>query len=522
MALLRTAAVFFVCIALWAGEADDYYKQGRRAEKAGEIVQAYLLYSRAAALAPERTLYWRKSQALRTRAATLAKVTPAVSADPLPFSGSSAPPDLASPKEIAAAREMLPPPQLEPQGDRQGLDMEGDTKILYEKLAEAFGLDCVFDADLQPGRPSRLRLEGASWQDATHAIQLMTGTFIEPLAPKLFLVVPDTQQKRNEVETHVTVTVPLPEPVSVEEAQELARGVQQVMELKRFAFDTQRRVAIMRDRLSKVVPAQQVFADLLSYRPQVEVEVKFIEIARSRLRELGVGLPNDFPVFALNPGQVVQAAGYVLRIGGGATMFAIPIANGSLIARQTDSQASVLLQTTVRSLDGQAADFHVGDRYPILTAGFFGPIDPSLGQPIAPPPTFQFEELGLVLKVTPRIHYRAVTMEVEAEFKVLTGQTANGIPIISTRKLTSHLRLGNGEWGALGGLMSVQEARTLSGIAGLSQVPGLNALVSRRTSADDERQVLILLRPTVLGPSRGEMPTETWWVGSETRPVVPL
>src|ERR1039458_10473563 len=40
----------------------DLYEQGRAAEKAGHMSQAYLLYSQAAALDPKNKTYWLRSQ----------------------------------------------------------------------------------------------------------------------------------------------------------------------------------------------------------------------------------------------------------------------------------------------------------------------------------------------------------------------------------------------------------------------------------------------------------------------------
>ena len=56
----------------------DLYEQGRSAEKAGHMSQAYLLYSQAAALDPRNKTYWLRSQAVRSRAAMEAKPQPSI------------------------------------------------------------------------------------------------------------------------------------------------------------------------------------------------------------------------------------------------------------------------------------------------------------------------------------------------------------------------------------------------------------------------------------------------------------
>src|ERR1700676_5378720 len=52
-----------------ADNAAKQFEEGRKAERAGQMVRAYLLYSRAAALEPTNQFYWLKSQAVQSRAA---------------------------------------------------------------------------------------------------------------------------------------------------------------------------------------------------------------------------------------------------------------------------------------------------------------------------------------------------------------------------------------------------------------------------------------------------------------------
>jgi type II secretory pathway component GspD/PulD (secretin) len=220
---------------------------------------------------------------------------------------------------------------------------------------------------------------------------------------------------------------------------------------------------------------------------------------------------------------IPSALSYLLLFGGGASVFGVGVTNATLIANFNKSDSRTLLRTTVRSVDGAPAVFHVGDKYPILTAGYFGPASFNNGTAYTPPPSFTFEDLGISVKMTPKIHGTdEVSLEIDAEFKVLGATSLNGIPIISTRKLTSKVRLKNNESAVVGGLMTLNEARTISGIAGLAQVPGLGALVSRRDNSKDSDEVVIVVRPHLMSLPPDEVVTRTVWVGSETRPLLPL
>src|SRR4029077_14879375 len=65
--------------------APELYTNARKAERAGHMAEAYLLYSQAAAMSPTNKTYWLRSQAVRTRAALEAKIGSA----PLPAGDTS-------------------------------------------------------------------------------------------------------------------------------------------------------------------------------------------------------------------------------------------------------------------------------------------------------------------------------------------------------------------------------------------------------------------------------------------------
>jgi type II secretory pathway component HofQ len=85
--------------------------------------------------------------------------------------------------------------------------------------------------------------------------------------------------------------------------------------------------------------------------------------------------------------------------------------------------------------------------------------------------------------------------------------------VISNKKYESKVRLVNGQWAVLAGLMTASDAKTITGLPVLSLVP----LLRSNTVTRDRGQTLIVLKPhiTILPPT--EFPTRRVYTGTETK-----
>ncbi len=516
-----------VCLA--NDSAADLYREGRKAERSGQIARAYLLYAEAAAADPGNPKYWQRSLALRTQAVMEAKVMPPGARAPAmvePDSDEYLGPITEA--ELADARRPQPPHELLAAPGTKSFDLKADSKTLWEAVAKAFGLEVVFDGDYQAGQPVRFRIQDVDYRVALHALEAATGSFVIPIADRVFMVAKDTQQKRTELEPSVAIVMEIPQPFSVQEMQELARSVQQTMEMPKFTIDNRRRLVVFRDRLSKARAAQALFVQLLHSRPQVAIDLDLMDFSRSSAIDWGLRLPTNFPL--VNFGKPFRSissipAGFArfAVFGGGKTFIGLGLADAEMFATMSKSQARTLLSAEIRSVDGEAGSLHVGDKYPILSVGYFGASNTGGQKVFTPPPTFNFEDLGLVVKVTPHVHgMEEMSLDIEAEFKVLSGDSLDGIPVIANRKFQSKVRLKEGQWAVLAGLMSSTEARTVTAIPGLSALPVIGRLMRQNSKSRENRDVLIVFKPRLLSLPATEIVTREIFVGSESRPLTQL
>lgn len=516
---------------LYAGEpsARQLYKQGRKAEKRKDFASAYLLYSQAAAKNPAKREYWIRAEALRTQAGRQANVMPVLAKyDPAlpPFPDDD---DLieSTAKEKEEARRPQAPFELQASAARLDFDLRGDAQALFTQVSKRYGLDVVFDGDYEAGSQMVFRMTDAGYRDALYALMTMTSSFMVPIADRVFMVVKDTEAKRREVENHVAVTVPIPNPVTVQEAQELGRSVQQLMEIQRFSIDTTQRLVIFRDRASKVRPAQAILQQLMLMKPEISLEVELISVANTRSLGFGLNIPTEFPLvpladIGLHSRHIPSGFTNFLTFGGGYTYLGLGIASAQLLATWTRSVGQSVLNAEIRAIDGQVANFHAGDKYPLQTMGFFGETTPG-EEVFRPPPTFNFEDLGLVLKVTPRVHdAKEVTLEVEAEFKLLGTTSFNGIPVIGNRKFQTQVRLGFNQSAVIAGLVNNTRSTVVSGFPGILRIPILGTLLSRTTKETDEGEILLIIKPRLLSLPPTEVVTRSIFIGAETRLLTPM
>lgn len=496
------------------------YRQGRKSEKKAQYAQAYLYYAQAAAADPGQAAYWARAQSVQTKALIESPVAPGSASEPVAEDGPSLL-GVITESEAREARRPLPPAELQARPGRQSFDLRGDARTLYEKIAKAFGLDVVFDGEYLAAPDVRFRVDEVDYRAALRIMEAASGTFVVPLGPKLFFVAKDTQGKRAEADSTAAVVVPIPEPVSLQDAQEMARTVQQAFEMQKFVIDSARRQVLMKDRLSKVRPAQLMLTQLLRHYPQVVIELELLDMNSRSSSSFGLQLPTqsvllDFGKFSNATISVPSTFLKFLTFGAGKTFLGLGITDARLFATTARSITDSVLRATLRSVNGQPASLHIGDKYPVILQKYSGMEAAALSYTATP--SFSFEDLGLTLKITPRVHGGGeVSMEVESEFKVLTGKALNDIPIISNRRFNSKVRLKEGEWAVVAGLLSSTEARTLGGIAGLSGVPLLGPLVSQHGKDTNRSTTLLVIKPRIIDPPPFDDTDRALWVGSESK-----
>jgi Flp pilus assembly secretin CpaC len=118
---------------------------------------------------------------------------------------------------------------------------------------------------------------------------------------------------------------------------------------------------------------------------------------------------------------------------------------------------------------------------------------------IPPFPSVSYEDLGLNVKAKPVIHGDgSVSIDLEMQVRSLTGQSNNGVPLISNREYKGSINLKDGEPAFVAGEVSRTDTLSMSGIPGLGAVPLLNQAMVNNTKESDSDELMIVLTPHVL------------------------
>lgn len=506
-------------------------KKAKRAQKAGHNAEAYLLYSQAAAIDPKNRGYHARMELLQTRATKESKPVPQAGSEPELPSRDIAPEDVfdnLTEKEMAQARPLTAVPSLKAKSGRLDFDLSGNARTLFDKVAESFGLETVYDGDYPRTGPSiRFHVSGADYRDAIHDLEAATGSFVIPLSSRLFMVAQDTAVKRNDLEQTMAIGVPIPQVLTTQEITEIAQVIRQTTNVEKIAWDTADSMIVMRDRVSRVMPAVGVLQQLIAYRPQVMIELEFLEVDLSDVENYGFTVTNTFSAVYLGQilNNVIKAPSGVtnlLTFGAGTTLIGISTAQVQAMFNATISNSKSLYRTQLRSVVGQPASFHSGEKYPVITSGYAGTATAGVTT-YTPPPVFTFVDLGIDLKVTPYVNgVTHTTLAVETSFQVLSGSSVNNIPIIGSRNLKSTVGVRDDEWSIIGTILSNSRSKAVSGFWGLAEIPLLGELFKQTSTDREDTDVLIGIRTHLLTLPPDQIVTKSLRVGSDARPFTPL
>ena len=248
----------------------------------------------------------------------------------------------------------------------------------------------------------------------------------------------------------------------------------------------------------RVVEAALRRLDLMA--PQVLIEATIAEVTLNGTLQHGVQwfFQHGNHSFTLTDGV---SSSLSPAFPGFSYAFNIPQAQVIISALEQVTNVEVISSPAMTVLDNQTARLQVGDQVPVATRSSQSVINPDA--PIVN--DIEFKDTGVILAVTPRVNASGlVLLDISQEVSDVVPTTSSNLnsPTIRQRRVNSTVSVRSGMEIVLGGLISINRNKDGSGVPGLMDIPVVgNLFTSQATRGDQKTELLVILRPTVLGTS---------------------
>ncbi len=401
---------------------------------------------------------------------------------------------------------------------------------LLNFVGSSTGINVTYDRDFQD-RSVTVQLEGVTLEQALQQVMLSNQIFYKVLNARTIIIATDNTAKRQQYEEQVIKTFF----ISHADATELAQLVNTVILAPQMAI--QPRIAANKTANTITVRASAPVAEIIEQvikindkpRAEVIIDVQVLEVSRERAKRYGLSL-TDYAVGAIfspesAPGggaggagagggaAVAGAATTPSGVGPAAVFNANTISTGisaadfylavpAAVVRflESDSETKTVAKPQLRGTEGQKVTLNLGEEVPVPSTTFT-----ALGQGGAaanPLVSFTYRPIGVIVEMTPRVTYEGeiildLVLENSArgQDSLIAGQS---LPAFASRKVTTRLRLRDGESNLLAGLLREDERRSLRGFPGLLRLPILKQLFADNDSNIRQTDIVMLLTPRIV------------------------
>jgi len=461
------------------------------------------------------------------------------------------------PAQLTSAGEI----HIEPPADRATFHFSGDVRGLFNELAAAYRVKVQFDESLQ-NKQLVFNVDDLDFFTAVKLACQISKTMWAPLDAHQFLIATDNADSHRQFDHMSLQKFILPPHSQPQEATEVVNTLRTMFDLRFITSGQTSGTVEIRAPLRILEACGKLLEQLNSERPQVMLDVRIFQINHQLAHNIGLHVPNTFNLFnipaaalaglggqniqdlinqLIASGGINQAGGTSLSallaqlggqgnnifsqplttFGGGLTFMGLSLDQLTASLSTNESWVRSLEHMTLRAGQGSDATFHLGERYPILNASY-APIynSPAISKVLGnnsyvPPfPSVSYEDLGLSVKAKLIIHAGGdVSLQLELEVRSLTGQSSDGVPVISNREYKGSISLKDGEPAYVAGEISKSDSIAMSGIPGFGAFPGLNNVMVNNTKSEESDELMIVITPHVL--ANGHHDTEEIWISEK-------
>ena len=474
--------------------AGMYAERGRQFDEAGQLEEALRAYRKAQEFEPSnRQLSARAAQIERTLRDRLEAAVPRPEIE----------------KMRQQARRATTEPILSPSNPEPLIFNFVNTSIrdILAFVGNYSGINVTFDRDFQD-RTITLKLEGVSLEQALQQIMIANQLFYRVLNDRTIIVAADNTQKRTQYEEQVIRTFF----ISHADATELSTLLVALVRVAGMAIQPQivanktTNTLTVRATAPVVAIVERVIEANDKPRAEVMVDVQILEVSRERAKRYGLELTSYSAALAFSPEAAPAADGKAFNLntvsqGISTADFYLAVPSAVVRFLESDSQTKVLAKPNLRGAEGQKLSLNLGEDVPIPSTTFT-PLAGTTGPGTSPLTSFGYRTIGIIVEMTPRVTYDGdIILELTLENSArgtdsnIVGQNLSSF---FSRKVSTKLRLRDGESNLLAGLLREDERKSLTGFPGVMRLPIVKQLFSNNDNLIKQTDIVMLLTPRII------------------------
>lgn len=247
----------------------------------------------------------------------------------------------------------------------------------------------------------------------------------------------------------------------------------------------------------------------MEHPSQIRLEAQIIEINSDYTKNLGIQYWSQTPGSNSSSGSSTGNPNNNITVGtaglfyggedfsstrkhGGWLGSHVANVNVTLQALINEGKARILSRPSITTMSGKTANILIGGRIPIPVSDGNGNV------------SIDWHEYGMKLNIEPVIDSEdKITSKVHAEVSTLDYShgvkiDSFSVPGIATREAESEVNVRSGMTMAIGGLINSEDAKIVSKIPLLGDLPIIGRFFRHTSNTRDKREVIILITPTLV------------------------
>lgn len=247
----------------------------------------------------------------------------------------------------------------------------------------------------------------------------------------------------------------------------------------------------------------------MEHPSQIRLEAQIIEINSDYTKNLGIQYWSQTPGASSNSGSSTGNPNNNITVGtaglfyggedfsstrkhGGWLGSHVANVNVTLQALINEGKARILSRPSITTMSGKTANILIGGRIPIPVSDGNGNV------------SIDWHEYGVKLNIEPVVDSEdKITSKVHAEVSTLDYShgvkiDSFSVPGIATREAESEVNVRSGMTMAIGGLINSEDAKIVSKIPLLGDLPIIGRFFRHTSNTRDKRELIILITPTLV------------------------